>query len=163
MVPQAKPKTLRECGFKLNELVLFANDKESTGGVIFQIVEDVEPTKIASRSRPTTKRKNEYNPRTGSYESKMVADIEYGAWDEHGKEIGRKDQVGYVRIRPIFEFFATPKGKKPKGKGGTLIIYYDDIHLSLQRVDLAVMGAKYLELGNVMRDIVRNGVSDEGA
>lgn len=158
-----RPVTLAECGFKLNELVLFLSDKESTGGVVFQIVEDNEPVKVAIKSRPTTVRRSEWDPKTGKHEVRMVPSIEHGEWDEHGKKIEAKDVAGYVRIKPIFEFFATPKGKKPKGKGATLIIYYRDIRQCLQRVDITQLGAKYLELGNLMRDIVRVGGMEDAS
>jgi|SRR6478735_610090 len=157
-----RPKTLAECGFKLNELVLFSSDKESTGGVIFQIVEDNEPVVPATKSRATTRTVRNWNTPTGTPEVTTVPDIEYGAWDAKGKKISYANTVGFIRVKPVFEFFATPKGKKPKGKGTTLIIYYRDISHHLKRVDLTVLGTKYLELGNLIRDFVRaNGMVDE--
>lgn len=127
--PQS-PKTLSETGFKIGDIVLFSSDKESTGGVLFQIVEDTEPVKVAGR---------------------------YNRVDENGKKVSLAAMHGFVRIKPLFEFFATPKGKEPKGKGATLIIYYESIERNLKPVDLVLLGTKYLELGNIMRDIARLG------
>ena len=155
-MPWETVKKLSETGFKLNDLVLYSSDKNSTGGVIYQIVEDTEPVVPASKSRPGERLSRVYNAEKGGYETQRVQTILYGQWDAKGKKISVAAVHGYVRIKPLFEFFATRKGKDPKGKGKTLIIYYRDIKHSLEKVDLVVLGTKYLELGNIMRDIARN-------
>ena len=119
---------LATLGFKVGELVSFDDDDESTGGIVFQISENCDPVK----------------PFKGSIRS--------GAVDENGKGIEPMKLYGFVRLRPFFSFFPTSRGAKPRGKGGTVLVY----HSALQRakkVDLLALGAKYVELGNLMRDM----------
>mgnify|MGYP001583955292 CR=1 FL=1 len=157
-------KCLADAGFKVGDLVQYSSDKESTGGVIFQIVQDIEPTPPACVRRKATVKKRIYNPSTNNYDFHEVEVTQYGAWDADGKKIMASAVDGFIRIRPIFEFFATPKGKNPKGKGDTLIIQYHELkHNRIKHVDLVLLGTKYVELGNIMRDIVRRGGMEDSS
>lgn len=154
---QGTPKTLAETGFKMGDLVSYACDKHFSGGVIFQIVEDTPPVTNITRSRLVTRMCKMYVSETNSYERKSVTRNEYGVWDEKGKKLPVDAMHGFIRIRPLFEFFATPKCSKPSGKGSTIIVKYRAIVRQVKAVDLVVLGAKYLELGNIMRDIAKTG------
>lgn len=169
-----KPKTLEETGFKVGDLVLYTSIKDSTGGVIFQIVERTDPVEPAIRQRVvkvTRERFKAWPGHSPSYwdqkpgvngemEKYEEEKREYGAWDANGKKLMEAATHGFVRIKPIFDFFATSKGKNPVGKGNTIIIYYEALKNALRPVDLVLLGAKYMELGNIMRDIVRRGSED---
>lgn len=157
-------KRLADAGFKVGDLVLYSSDKESTGGIIFQIVQDVEPTTPACVKRKAIVKERVYNAKTNSYDFREVEKVLYGAWDANGKKIMASAVDGFIRIRPIFEFFATPKGKSPRGKGDTLIIQYHELKYNrIKHVDLVLLGTKYVELGNIMRDIVRRGGMEDAS
>lgn len=153
-------KCLDDVGLKLGDLVSFLSDKESTGGIVFQIVENVDRAKPASTSRIITVCREVWSHATQRYENTSVKETEHGEWDEQGRRISPGHARGYVRIKPLFEFFATRKGKKPKGKGDTIMIYYDQLYL-LRKVDIVTLGVKYVELGNIIRDMTRIMTNDE--
>ena len=156
-----KPKTLAETGLKVGDLVLYTSVKDSTGGVIFQIVQDTEPVEPASRKRMVTVKKRQWDNRLQSYAIHQVEEEQYGYWDAQGRKIMDAAVEGFVRIRPIFDFFATKKGKHPRGKDSTLIIHYRYIRHSLQPVDLVLLGTKYVELGLVIRDLAKRNGAEE--
>lgn len=168
-MPDLYDQKLADHGFALGDLVLYTSVRDSTGGVLFQIINDTSPVKPHTTKRTVVKKRSEWKPNPGigaqlwggrgSNDGKYV-EVEYeaaehGAWDESGKKIMVAATRGFVRIKPIFDFFATNKGKSPRGKGETLIIEYRDIKHSLVRVDLVLLGSKYVELGNIIRDVAR--------
>jgi len=147
-----KPKHLSDVGLKLGDIVMFSSDKESTGGVLYTISEDTEPVEGAVTTRKTFRDKKEYNYKTNQYEMRKVEDWESGAWAPDGTKIMVAAVTGFVRIKPLFEFFATRKGKKPKGKDTTIIIYYNGLD-KLKKLELIELGTKYVELGNIIKSL----------
>lgn len=152
-------KTLADSGFKVGDLVFYSSVKDSSGGVIYQIVEDTEPVKPAFMERKVMRKRSVWDAGKNDFVFKMVEDVEYGAWDEKGKKLMAASRYGFIRLKPVFDFFATKRGKNPKGKGKTLIVHYYHIKSSVKKVDLVELGAKYVELGNIMRDIVKAGTA----
>ena len=174
-------KKLSEANLRVGDLVLYTSEKDSTGGVIYQISDDQPPVKIAERfrigsingyhykklpgapaelpdawdgSHDYSKLYKHYKPNQewGKYKGRID-----GLWDENGKKVLKAAEHGFVRINPIFNFFATDKGKNPSGKGKTIIIEYKMISYHLKKVDIVTLGVKYLELGNLIRDLARAG------
>ncbi len=166
-------QTLADHGYAVGDLVTYINVKDSTGGIVFRIIDDVRPVKPHATSRKTVKKYKEWQrsgawtgaftgtPATGKYVEVDREVTEHGAWDENGKKIMVAATHGFIRIKPIFEFFATPKGKNPRGKGNTIIIEYSWIRTALVKVDLVILGSKYVELGNIIHNIARKEGMDE--
>lgn len=151
-------KKLSDFGFEAGDLVLYSCGQDETGGIIFQIIEVTNPVMPAMTKKAVTRQKRYWDSKSNNYEYREVTENEHGYWDEKGRKIMLAAVNGFVRIKPIFDFFATPKGKSPKGKGETIIITYDMLD-QLRKVDLVVLGAKYVELGNLLRDLaMRNGM-----
>ncbi len=123
---------LADHGFALGDIVTYASDEESTGGVIFQIAENCDPIKPTALA-----------PR-GRYAHDPV--------DEKGKKLQPMQVNGYVRLRPLFAFFPTELGQKPKGKGQTVLLYHARLK-HVKKVDLVSIASKYAELGNLIRDL----------
>lgn len=143
---------LSDANLKVGDIVLFSSVKESTGGVLFKIVEDKEPVEGAVTSKKAIVKDDYWEPKTGKWTHGDVEKIIYGAWDANGKKIMNAAVMGFVRIKPLFDFFATSKGKNPTGKNKTLIVSYGNLE-SLKKVDIIVLGMKYVELGNIIKDI----------
>lgn len=130
------PLKLEDLGFKVGDIVTYDCDDESTGGVIFTIAVN--------------------------YDS-PVPDAERNRWgrDHHDPITGKKLQPmevnGYIRLKPIFEFFPTERGKKPKGKAGTVLVHHTTIkhwrEPQIRKIDVLSIAAKYAELGHLVRDI----------
>jgi len=168
---------LSDKGFALGDVVLYECAKQETGGIIYQIVEDHAPRKSLWSPKKIPYMRLERQTMDGKpdatflWSHKEGVDFKYvnipdfqtmwGYWDEDGKEVQQKDALGHVRIRPLFEFFATENGKKPRGKGTTIIVYYDDIK-SLKKVDIMTLGNKYVELGLLMHHLARKNGMVEG-
>ena len=128
---------LAETGFAVGDIVTYASDQESTGGVIFQIVENCDPVKPAGAIL------------RGRYSSVPV--------DEKGKKIPAMCINGYIRLKPLFSFFPTQRGQKPVGKGSTILLYHLYIKGNVKKVDLLTIASKYAELGNLIRDLAITG------
>ncbi len=145
-------KKLKDCGpYALGDYVFCNNEKKLTGGIIYQIVQDVEPVKVDCTEKKVMQKRYDYV--TSNYVNKEVT--KYGNWDAKGKKIILAATRGFIRIKPVFTFFATRTGLKPKGKNGTIIIEYGDIKWFIKPVDIVSLGTKYLELGNIINDIVK--------
>ena len=125
-----KGVTLKDLGHAPGDLVTFDSDDESTGGVIYQISENCDPVTPAS----------------------ALAAWPQQEFDEKGRRIPPMT-AGYVRLKPMFEFFPTNRGKQPKGKGSTVLVYHSQIQRGMKKVDLTVLGVKYMELGNMIRNV----------
>lgn len=130
------PLKLEDLGFKVGDIVTYDCDDESTGGVIFTIAVNYDsPVPDDQRSRWGQQH-----------------------FDEKGKRLQPMEVNGYIRLKPIFEFFPTQKGKKPKGKAGTVLIHHTSIKswrgdMTLRKIDVLAIASKYAELGNLVRDI----------
>lgn len=167
-------QTLADHGYAVGDLVTYINVKDSTGGIVFRIIDDVRPVKPHTTSRKTIRKRKEWQG-AGNMWSGITAGgsgggkyieverefIERGFWDESGKKIMVAATNGFIRIKPIFEFFATTKGKNPRGKGNTIIIEYGYIKNSLMKVDLVVLGSKYVELGLIIQGLAKKNGADE--
>ena len=127
-------------GLQLGDLVTMDDVQDSTGGIVYQIVEDQVPV-----VPHTTEKKITNNECTV-----------YGAWDENGKKIMISALSGFVRIKPLFTFYPTYKGKSPRGKGETIIVAYNDLH-RLHKVSITDLGTKYIELGELIKSMMRKG------
>lgn len=158
------PQTLEETGFKIGDLVLYeCGKKDATGGVIFRIVERTDPIVPTTTSRIVKKTWQRYKSpsmwgvkrdHSNSEIEVYVEDQEiYGSWDANGKKILEAATYGFVRIRPVFDFFVSSRMKNPFGKGQTIIVHYRHMQGWLRHVDLVLLGLKYVELGNIMREI----------
>jgi hypothetical protein len=153
---------LEDTGLKVGDLVLYTSVKDSTGGVIFQIVENTEPVVPHTTERTVRVNRQRYDNASHNYVYVNCEEVQRGLWDKNGKKIMKSAVHGFVRIKPIFDFFATNKGKAPIGKNNTIIIHYEHIRDVLVPVDLVLLGTKYVELGNIIRDIARrNGMDDD--
>jgi hypothetical protein len=126
---------------------LFSSDKESTGGVLYKIVESTEPVPGAVTSQQIKVEHSRYDYNSKSVKTEVVEKTKFGAWDANGNKIMIAAIKGFVRISPLFEFFATRKGK-------TLIIEYDELY-RLQKVDIVTLGVKYVELGNIIKNLAQ--------
>jgi len=127
--------SLAELGFVVGDLVTVDINDECSGGIIYRIVHNCDPV-------GSTKKRG---PQHATY---VMPD---------GRLVGAKEHHGYVRVQLIFNFFPTSRGKKPKGKDGTLILHHPNLTQVAQHVDLITLGTKYLELGNMLRDIAMKG------
>lgn len=123
---------LAEHNLTLGDLVVYSSDDDSTGGIVFQIVENCDPVKPAGMVK------------RGSYSHDPV--------DEKGKKIPPMKINGYVRLKPFYSFYPTQLGSKPKGKGETVLLYHAALK-RVQKVDIVDLATKYTELGNVIRDV----------
>jgi len=122
---------LSGAGFKVGDLVTYSCDKESTGGIIYQISLNYDsPLPKEERSRWS---RSNIHPVT----KKLLKHMEV---------------IGYMRLKPVFSFFPTYKGKKPSGLNSTVLVYHNDIK-NVVKVDLLQLASKYAELGNLVRDI----------
>lgn len=122
-------KKLADYGFAMGDIVTYASDDDSTGGVIFQIAEHCDPV-IPHEMRP-----------------RSPCDWLRDPVDEKGKRIPAMCINGYVRLKPMFAVFPTELGKR-----STLLLYYNQLH-RVKKVDLILLGTKYMELGNLIRDL----------
>lgn len=155
---------LSDFGFSVNDLITYDSTQESTGGTIYRIVEDQPPAKSHTTQRKVVRERRESQRYMGpgmvstSEPLKMIKEeiTEYGDWDADGKALTPGKIRGYVRIKPIFQFLPTARGARPKGKSGTLMIYYDMLR-QLKKVDIVALGGKYVELGNILKDVMRYG------
>lgn len=133
--------TLTSYGFAVGDIVTYASDEDSTGGVIFQIVENCDPVVPAGRK-----------PRgRGNYSYDLV--------DEQGRKIEPMRINGYIRLKPLYAFFPTELGKKPRGKGTTVLLYHSILKEGdrVKKVDLVTLGTRYAELGTLIRDLALAG------
>lgn len=130
---------LSDFGLTMGDLVTFASDHDSTGGVIFQIVENYDS--------PV--------PHRGGYWSRKHA--------PEAKGLQPLQIRGYTRLKPVFEFAATSLGSRPRGKGSTVIVYHDEHIKKVAPLDIITLGVKYAELGNLIRDIaLKRGMATKG-
>lgn len=142
---------LSNFGFKLNDLITFdnvGNTGSQTGGVIYKIISDTPPQRIVTPSRrvviaPTKTRKFQ------RYQKIIPAK------NAEGKSISHSESIGCIRCAPVFEFFATSRGKKPGGRGKTMIIVYNHLKY-IKKVDIVEIGTKYVELGNFLKDVAKS-------
>lgn len=146
-------------GLNVGDIVTFASENDNTGGCIYQIVFDQTPIAPHTTRRTTTRTRTKFNWRDNSksQETETYEHVEHGRWDEQGRKIKPCDVAGYVRIKPLFTFYPTPRGKKPKGAGETIMVYYGHGVSQLKKVEVADLGAKYVELGELMKFLLRKG------
>ena len=130
--------SLAELGFVVGDLVTVDINEECSGGIIYQIIHNCDP--VGSQAKRGT-----------------AAERRYEMPD--GRQVGAKEHHGYVRVKPIYNFFPTNRGKKPKGKDGTLILHHPNLMQVAKSVDLIVLGTKYLELGNMLKELAMKGGS----
>lgn len=128
--------TLASAGLKVGDIVTFASQKQSTGGVIFQVSMNFDsPIPKCDRRRG----KKHEHPVTK-------------------KQLKPMEVEGYVRLKPLYTFFATSRGRKPIGAGETVLVYHCDLY-RVKKVELLDVMTKYAELGNVIRDLaVKHGM-----
>ena len=153
-----------ELGFALHDIVALNSYKKSSGGVLYRIVEDVPPVIPAFTSKKVMRRPTRYDPKTNKYvKLEKREETKYGMWDKDGNKLLEASRYGYVRIKPVFELFATSKGKNPTGKDGTLLIaYWELVHGAVKRIDIVDLGTKYVEFGNLIKDLANyHGTDDE--
>lgn len=155
VVTMDDPKTLADLGFALHDIVTMNSFKKSSGGVLYRIVEDVPPTVPAMTSRKVMRQPTVWDPKVSKYVNSgpKREEIEYGVWDKDGKKMLEAARYGYVRIKPVFELFATSVGKNPSGKNGTIIVGYSELTRNVKRIDIVDLGTKYVEFGNLIKDI----------
>lgn len=147
-------KVLSDYGFRVDDLITYDSTDESTGGTIYRIVEDKSPVAPTTTQRPAVRNHVAADRRGFSFTTQEEY-TEFGAWDDKGRAISKCNQLGYVRIKPIFQFLPTARGAAPKGKSGTLMIYYTMLP-ELKKVDIVALGVKYAELGNILKDVMRH-------
>lgn len=166
-----KTETLEEMGFMVGDLVLFDDKEKESGGIIFMIVDKIDPIKPIKATRTIVKRQKRFKPFLGkfvdTFERLPGINGEYEEYDEQvtitedvdsqGKKITAMSIQGCVRIKPVFDFFASSKGKNPRGKNGTIVVYNSLIKKKLRHVDLVLLGSKYVELGNLMCELAKRG------
>jgi len=136
---------LTDFGFKLNDLVTFDNKRNpasQAGGVIYRIVTDTSPQRIA------VSKKSVGNSPYNRYRRIIPAK------NAEGKKVSCSESEGCIRCTPVFEFFATTRGKKPGGAGKTMIVTYKNLKF-MKKVDIVDIGTKYLELGNFLKDVAK--------
>lgn len=149
------PKTLAEAGFSMHDIVIFDDVQKSTGGIIYKIVEDVSPSNVATTSKKVKRHVTVYDSKAHRYvrTGETRDDTEYGCFDKDGKKLLDSAQYGYVRVKPVFDLFATSKGKNPIGKQGTIILQYSELKRDVKHISITDLGAKYIEFGNLIREI----------
>lgn len=148
-------------GLTVGDLVVYKSEgwasiKASTGGVIYQIVEDTPPVVPAKTVRMIAATGQRYDGATNMWVDRTGLMEEYGEWDSSGKKIMASALNGFIRISPLFTFFPTVKGKEPKGKGKSIIIEYCNLEL-IKKVTVEELGCKYVELGELMKLLMRKG------
>lgn len=167
-------KKLSDANLVIGDYVAYESVKNSSGGVIYQIIENVEPipqseiirSKMVNSKRRTWKWKDPSIEKmlywkmparqdgvNGCYVIEQHSVNKRGYWDKNGKPVLVSAIKGYVRIKPIFDLFATQTGKNPKGKNGTCVVEYTMIPSVIKKLDIVTIGTKYVELGNLIRDI----------
>lgn len=164
MTVMKDPKTLKEAGYTLYDIVALNDVQKSSGGVLYKIVEDVPPTKPATTEKKVMRQPSVWDAKTGRYvkNGPKREETQYGSWDKDGNKLLEAARFGYVRIKPVFELFATSKGKNPQGKNGTLLITYEELPYNVKRIDIVDLGTKYVEFGNLIKDLAsRHGSNDE--
>lgn len=133
-------EVLASRGLAVGDIVTYECHDESSGGIVFQICENCDPVKPAG-----TKPRDRWS-------SDPI--------DENGKVIPTMRINGYVRLRPVFTFFPSEKGKNTRGKGNTLLLYHSQLG-RIKKVGLVDLGAKYMELGNIIRELaVTHGMEE---
>jgi len=131
---------LSNFGLALGDVVTFALDDQSTGGIIFEIAENFDS--------PIDPEKRREFVRDGRYLLNRT-------------RLTPMQVDGYMRLRPLFEFFPTELGKNPKGKGGTVLVYHFMIE-RVKKIDVLSLGSKYVELGNLIRDVaIKHGMVND--
>lgn len=143
---------LAELGFKVGDLVAYDSDDESTGGVVFRIIKNCDP--VTPHGMMAVQRRG--------YGHNNVP------VDSRGKKIPAMEINGYVRLKPIFSFFPTTRGKKPLGLNQTVLVYHNVLRQDRQKcqvtkVDMLTLAGKYAELGNLVRDLAVLGGMDVGS
>lgn len=130
---------LADFGYKLGDLVTFSSDKESTGGVIFEIAVNFD-SPVPDNERYT-------------FRGETAAKYKIGK-----RALRPMEVMGYLRLKPVFSFFPTKLGQKPKGADNTLLLHHYAADIQrMHKVDLINLGTKYAELGNLLRDMARMG------
>lgn len=142
--------------FKIGDLVTYGDAKASPGGVIYQVVSDNPPAKVAFRSKKVKKIRSQWDNVKCTWIETEMEITEYGSWDEQWRKMLVAEEFGFLRIRPVYSFFPTNRGKNPVGKNGTIIVSYTESKNLLKKIDLVTVSSKYAELGNVIRDIAKN-------
>ena len=134
---------LAEHNLQVNDLVTY-NDRNASG-VVYRITMSVDPEPY------TTKQAMRRNPRWAKHREKIAKTIYVNAVT--GKELGIKEKKGYVRLKPVFDFFGSRAAVKPGLLGGTKVVWHTHLK-DLKKVDIVRLGAKYLELGEFMRTLM---------
>jgi hypothetical protein len=153
MIGVGVSRHLSDVGLKVGDFVAMSNDKETSGGIIYQIVEDTEPVTPAKTRQKIVSKQKVFDLISKQYELKDVEETVHGFWDVNGKKIMTAAVYGFVRIKPIFNFFALERGLRSTGKRNTTIVYYSELS-NLKLVDAVSLGSKYVELGNLIRDMM---------
>ncbi len=143
--------TLADKGFALGDLVTYSSSEQSTGGVIFQISKNREPQPAfdhTGKSVPPVPLEG-YRSRYEIRHTKV--------YRRDGKKMPKMDFEGYVRLTPFFEFFSTSWNTTGvDGKVGNVLVYHRDL-AQAKKVELVTMGIKYVELGNLLRELAIKG------
>jgi hypothetical protein len=139
--------TLQTLGFNLGDIVRYTDTSHSPGGIIYRITEFSDPVKPHATNREYKVHKIDSN---GSIREEIRT--ERGHWDEKGRAIPVMYVEGFIRLNPIFEFFGMGMSKKPKGH----VVHYRLVPRYVEHVDLVKLGLKYVELGNLIRDIAKS-------
>lgn len=135
--------TLAESGLAVGDLVTYDCDDQATGGIVYQIVKNCDPLP----------------------EGALV--------NEAGKKPKEMELRGYIRLKPLFEFFPSSRGTRPTGLGSTVLVHHKGRNFrhfpgyeplkDVRKVNIVTLGLKYAELGSVIRSIAMSGgmVTDE--
>ena len=144
-------KSLKDHGLQVNDYVLL-NCNPLSSGAIYQIVFDQQPIKPAMITKTSFKKM--FDAETGEYVTREVT--QHGYWNEDGSEIKPKSAMtGYVRIKPVYEFFTSHKFKIHMNVKNGLLVSYRDLQY-LEKVSIESLGTKYVELGELMKTLARN-------
>jgi len=138
--------TIADYNLAIGDFVTYDRGIGATGGVIYQITENVDPVEctVGQYSRKSKNTSPYYRYRSSMFYMTNA-----------GKKVGLKEKEGYIRLRPAFDFFATKLGKNPGGVNGTKIVHHRDLK-KVVKMDIVALGVKYLELGNFIKDIASN-------
>lgn len=145
---------------KVGEFVTLNDYKNSTGGIIYRIAVRGEPVTPAFTSIHVTRK--EWIPLQGKLWSPKIEGngnwiqkqrLEHGNFNENKKKIPLYKVNGFLRLRPVFEFYPTHVGSNPKGLGGTVLInswQFDTV----KHVTLLELAQKYAEFGKLIQNVV---------
>lgn len=128
--------------FCVGDFVTYNSIKKSTGGVIFRITEVQLPIEPTIKVNKKIAKYEVYDYKLGrrlkvgeNYEETVELFI-----NENGKKLPKASKQGFVRIKPVFEFFPAPNYSV--NKLGMLIPYYD-VTRQLKIVDTITLGTVF--------------------